>query len=430
MLLRLIIVSVLFPAIVSAEDWPGWRGPRGDGSSLATSVPTEWDASTGKNLRWKVELPGEGHSSPIVSGDRVFVTACKPDSEDRLLMCLDRTTGMTLWSKTVLRARLESKHALNSYASSTPATDGQLVYVTFLQAGANQVPAPNVGGRRMIYTGEIVVAAYDFDGHQKWLVKPGGFISAHGFCSNPVPWRDTVIINGDHDGDSYLVALDKATGQPRWKTKRRHQTRSYCTPIIRNVDGQQQLVLCGSKCVASFDPDTGIRQWNVEGPTEQFVASMVYDGSCFFAVGGYPTHHVIAIRPDGKGDVSDSHVAWHIQNVRSYVPSPVVVGEFLLVADDRGTANCFDASNGERLWQNRLGKHYSSSLVTAGGLVYFTADDGVTKLVRPGESMEVVAENELGENVYSSPAIAGNELFIRGEKHLFCIATPDDQVGG
>ena len=404
----------------TAEDWPGWRGPRGDGST-PTAGPTKWDGESGDNVKWKTPLPGNGHSSPVVWGDKLFVTSCLLDREERVLICLDRDTGKTLWQRTVLQARLESKHALNSYASSTPATDGELVYVSFLEASEEQIPAPNVGNLRLIHPGKMVVAAYDLDGNQKWIVRPGDFISAHGFCSNPLLYRDTLIINGDHDGDSYLLALHKRTGEQVWKQPRRHKTRSYVTPLIRNIDGTDQMVLSGSLCVASFDPSTGERNWSVEGPTEQFVASLVFDGSNFFAVGGYPTHHVIAIRPGGLGDVTESHVSWHKTNVRCYVPSPVVVGNYLLVADDRGTANCFDTRTGERLWQTRLGKHYSASLCSAAGLVYFIADDGITKIIRPGPKPDVVAENELGENVYSSPAFADGELFIRGGEHLFCI---------
>ena len=403
------------------ENWPGWRGPSGDGHSPETNIPTSWDGSTGKNVAWKVKVPGEGHSSPIVWGDRVFLTSCQPDTLQRLLICLDRDSGDMLWKRVVLEARLESKHALNSYASGTPATDGEQIYVSFLEVGTRQIPAPNVGSERLIYPGRIVVAAYDFDGEQNWVVRPGDFISAHGFASNPVLYKDLVIVNGDHDGESYLVALHRYSGDEVWRTPRRHKTRSYTTPLIRKIDGQDQLVLSGSKCIASFNPNTGKLNWHVEGPTEQFVASMVFDGNRFFAVGGYPTHHVMAIQPDGKGDVTGSHVVWHKKNVRCYVPSPVVIGKHLMVADDRGTANAFDTETGERHWQARLGKHFSGSLVAGAGLAYFTADDGITKIVRPAEQPQFVAENRLGEYVYSSPAISNGQFFIRAETHLYCI---------
>ena len=417
-----IVVLLLLNALVMGENWPGWRGPRGDGSSTDQSLPQMWDGPTGKNIQWKKSLPGEGHSSPVIWDNRVFVTVCVPETQDRALLCLDRETGNTIWKRSVLTARLESKHALNSYASSTPVTDGELVFVTFLEVGTEQVVAPNVSSVRMIYPGTMVVAAYDFSGRRVWLERPGPFVSAHGFSNNPVLYNNSVIINGDHDGDSYIVALDKQTGKEIWKTERRHKTRSYGTPLIRRIGKRDQLVLAGSQCVASFDPASGVRTWNVEGPTEQFVASVVYGDNQFFAVGGYPTHHVMAISPTGSGDVTDSHVQWHKTNVRCYVPSPVVVGDFLVVADDRGTASCFDTSTGKRLWQTRMGKHYSASLLNVAGLVYFVADDGVTKILKPAATPMVLATNELGENVYSSPAVSDGQLLIRSDRHLFSIA--------
>jgi outer membrane protein assembly factor BamB len=414
-------VVCLFASSVSAENWPGWRGPRGDGTSLEENAPISWNGAEGKNVAWKVAIPGEGHASPTIWGDRIFVVSCLPESEERVLLSLDRRTGKTLWQKTVVESPLESKHSLNSFASSTPITDGKLVYVAFLKVDGRTVPAPNVGKSRPITPGEMIVAAYDFDGNRQWISEPGEFISAHGFCSCPVIFEDLLIVNGDHDGNSYVVALNRETGDTVWKTPRRHKTRSYVTPIIREINGQQQMVFSGSKCIVSLDPRTGKMLWNVEGPTEQYVASMVYDSEKFYMAAGFPTHHVMAVRPDGKGDVTNSHVAWHTQEVRCYVPSPVLVDKYLIVADDRGTANCFETSKGERIWQGRMGSHFSASLVTAGGLVYFQADNGQTRVVKPGPDMEVVAENELGERSYASPAISDGQLFIRGEKHLFCI---------
>ena len=273
----------------------------------------------------------------------------------------------------------------------------------------------------------MVVAAYDFDGNRKWLVKPGEFISAHGYCSSPVLYQDLVIVNGDHDGDSYVVALNKLTGETVWRVAREHKIRSYVTPLIRQIDGRTQMVLSGSKCIVSLDPNSGSRHWTIDGPTEQFVASMVFDGKLLFMAAGFPTYHVLGIRPDGQGNVTDTHVAWHATNARCYVPSPIVVGDYLLVADDRGTANCFAAATGQRLWQERLGSQFNVSPVTAGGLVYFVADDGVAKVVRPGLKLEVVAANPLGEGCASSPAIAAGRIYLRGEKHLFCIGAGEAQ---
>jgi outer membrane protein assembly factor BamB len=403
------------------ENWPGWRGPRGDGTSLETNLPVEWDGSTGKNIAWKTEIPGEGHGSPIVWNNSIFLLTCLTDTKERVLLHLDRKTGEIQWQRTVVTAPLETKHALNSHASGTPATDGKWVYVAFLEVDGSTVPAKNVSQVRPVTPGRIVVAAYDFDGNQQWLVRPGGFVSVHGFCSNPVIYGDLLIINGDHDGESYIAALNKTTGQTVWKVPREHKTRSYVTPLIREIDGRTQMVVSGSHSIVSYDPQDGSQHWSIDGPTEQFVASMVYDGRHFYMAAGFPTHHVMAIRPDGRGNVTGTHVAWHVTNAKCYVPSPIVVGDFLLVADDRGTANCFDTATGERLWQDRLGRHFSTSPVAAEGRVYLTADDGLAKVLVPGEKLNVIAENPLGEFTYASPAISQGQLFIRGETHLFCI---------
>ena len=428
LLTRLFVLLTLVSATVSAsaENWPGWRGPRGDGTSLDQGIPTAWNGETGQNVRWKVELPGTGHSSPVIWEDRVLVTACLEDSQERVLLCLDRHSGKTLWQKTVVTSPLETKHTLNSFASSTPATDGTLIFVSFLQVDGRTVPAPNVGTPRPITPGEMVVAAYDFDGNKKWQVEPGEFVSAHGYCSNPVLYGDTVIVNGDHDGDSYIVALNRETGKTVWKQKRANGIRSYVTPLIREIAGRKQMVLSGSEAITSFNPDDGSVFWTVDGPTEQFVASMVYDGEYFFMAAGFPTHHVVAVKPDGSGNVTETHVKWHSTDAKCYVPSPVLCSGLLFVADDRGTAGAFDAKTGEKVWRERMGNHFSTSLITNAGKVFFVADNGITKIVYPGTQSEsgipqIVAENPLGESTYASPAIAHGNLFIRGEKHLFCI---------
>jgi len=415
---------LLAVAPAAAENWPCWRGPRGDGSSSETRVPIHWDGATGENIAWKVATPGAGHSSPIVWNERIFLTTCDVESRARDLVCLDRGDGRELWRRTVLTAPLETKHQLNSYASSTPATDGETVFVTFLEVDGETIPARNVSRARPVTPGRMVVAAYDFDGRQRWMARPGEFVSVHGFCTCPVLWEGLVIVNGDHDGDAYLAALDKTTGKTVWKTPREHKTRSYATPLVRDIGGRTQLILSGNKSICGYDPRTGKQIWKIDGPTEQFVASMVDDGRRLYMAAGFPTHHVMAVRPDGHGNVTDSHVVWHSTSVRCYVPSPVVLDGFLLVADDRGTANCFDTATGDRLWLERLGTHYSASLVSANGLAYFMADNGETKVVRPDRELVVVAENALGEYCFASPAISNGQLFVRGEEHLFCLGQP------
>jgi outer membrane protein assembly factor BamB len=428
-LLWLVLALSLSPCAAHGENWPAWRGPRGDGTSLDQTVPLEWDGATGKNVLWKTPLPGEGHGSPIVWEDRLFLVACLPETKERVLLCVDTTDGRVLWQRSVVVAPLEKKHTLNSYASTTPATDGELVYATFLDADPAAFPSDGSPPKSRT-PGQIVVAAYDFEGQQRWLVRPGEFASTHGFCSNPVLFEDLVIVNGDHDGDAYVVALDRNTGETRWKTSRPHQTRSYVTPIIRELAGRMQLVLSGSKSIVSLDPRDGSRLWNVEGPTEQFVASMVDDGEQLYMAAGFPTHHVMAVRPDGTGDVTDTHVAWHITTAKCYVPSPVVIGRHLFVADDRGTANSFDTQTGERHWQDRLGNHFSASLTVLRGMALFLADDGTATFVRPGPQLDVVAQNSLGEFIYASPAIADGRMYLRGERHLFAIGASSSPAAG
>jgi outer membrane protein assembly factor BamB len=407
-----LVALACFPLSTSAaraENWPGWRGPRGDGTSFERNVPTRWSETD--NVTWKVPVPGSGHASPIVWEDRIFVASCREDAQERILLCFDRVSGQMLWQQVVLRSPLEEKHQLNSFASSTPATDGQLVYVTFLDQQ------------------QMVVAAYDFEGRKHWMVRPGEFSSKHGYCSCPVLFEDKVIVNGDHDGDAYLVALDRASGKTIWKVSRENKTRSYSTPLIREIDGRTQMILSGSKCVASYDPHDGKQHWIIDGPTEQFVASMVYDGRLLFLTAGFPELHMMAIRPDGHGNVTDTHIAWRTKRGASYVPSPIAEGDYFLVVSDGGVASCFEAATGERTWMERLGTHYSSSPVSSGGKIYFTSDEGKTTVIRPGPKLNVVAENMLGEACFASPAISHGQLFFRGTEHLMCIGKPAESQG-
>ena len=399
------LLAVTLPFTAQAENWPAWRGPRLDGTSRETAVPVHWSATS--NVVWKAALPGNGHASPIVWEDRVFTIACLPQTEERVLLCLDRKSGKILWQETVVRSPLERKHSLNSHASSTPATDGRLVYVAFLD------------GRQML------VAAYDFSGKQQWLVRPGAFASMHGFCSSPILFQNKVIVNGDHDGDSYLVALNRDTGGTVWKTPRENHTRSYCVPLIRELAGRTQMILSGDKCVASYDPNTGSRHWIIDGPTEQFVASVVYNdrAGLLFVTGGFPDHHILAVRPDGRGNITGTHIQWRTNKGVSYVPSPISEGDWFLVVSDGGVAHCFEAATGRIAWQERMGEHHAS-LVSAGGLVYFLNDNGVMNVVKPEPQFERVAKNELGEKTFASPAISQGQMFLRGDKNLFCIGKP------
>lgn len=397
-----------------AENWPGWRGPRGDGTSLEQGIPVRW--SSDENVGWKVSVPHLGHASPVVWENHLFLVGTDLEKQDRMLTAFDRKTGRELWSRLVVHAPLEGKHRLNSFASSTPVTDGRRLYVSFLDEG------------------KMFAAAFDFDGNELWRVRPGPFSSVHGYCSSPVIFEDKLIINGDHDGDAYLLALNRANGETIWKTNRENRTRSYCTPIIREIGGRTQMVLSGNKCVASYDPHDGARHWFIDGPTEQFVASLVYSHNLLFVTGGFPEHHVLTIKPDGAGNVTRSHIAWHhTGKLASYVPSPIAVGDYFLVVSDDGLATCLDVRSGEIQWSNKLSRHVSASLVSAGGLVYVLDDYGVMHVVKPGKEFEAVAVNKLFEPTAgddqkdlcsASPAISQGQIFIRSDKFLFCIGKP------
>ena len=417
--MRILILWILLTGTLTAQNWPGWRGPTGDGISTEKELPTSWSPT--ENIGWKSPIAGDGHSSPIIWENRVFLTTSLTEKNERRLLCLNRLDGKTLWDRVVLNTRPESIHRLNSRASGTPTTDGTHVYVTFLLAKGEEIIAPNVGSERMITPGRIIVAAYDFEGNEQWKTDVGAFVSAHGFNTCPVLFEDLVIINGDHDGDAYLVALDAKTGKECWRTMRENKTRSYVTPIIREIGNRTQMILSGSLCVASYDPSTGKRHWILDGPTEQFVASMVYNGEHVFVTGGYPQKHILAIDPNGTGNVTDTHITWRTNRGAAYVPSPIVSGNHLLVVADSGVAICFDAKTGDRHWRERLDGGHSPSPVLANGIVYCVSDQVVATVFRLGVTFELIAKNALAESVSSSPAISQGQLFIRTHQALYCI---------
>ncbi len=394
----------LAAGVSTAEDWPGWRGPRSDGTVTDTGFPLTWTST--QNVRWKLPIRGSGHSSPIVSKGKVFFTSCIEPEKKRVLHCVDRVTGKELWERVVLVSDLEKKHGENSWASSTPAADGERVYVSFLDKPSMRV------------------FCYDYAGNKVWEKTPGEFHSVHGFGVAPILYQDNVILNGDQDAKAYIVALDKLTGEEKWRADRPNRTRSYCPPVVVEAAGKKQLVLTGSKSVASYDPATGKQIWVIDGPTEQFVSSMVlYDGVLMLTA-GFPDHWVMAIDPSGTGNVTKTHILWSKKNDGGYVPSPVAhAGKLFLVDDKEGFASCWDVKTGKQYWKERLGGRAGShaSAVAADGRVYFTNDDGMTFVVKADRDLEILAKNPLGEKVYASPAFSDGEIFIRSEKHLWCI---------
>jgi len=419
--LALAVLAQMNP--IRAEDWPGWRGPRGDGTSIEKGIPTKWGKDD--NIAWKTAIPGRGHSSPVIWGDRVFLTSClEKDGKQflqegkQLLLCLDRKDGKILWQQEQPHKLQKSIHGLNSHASSTPATDGKYVFVTFHDE-------PN-----------YVACCYDLDGKLIWKKTPGEFNSVHGFCSTPALYQDLVILNGDQDSpkgtygrknsknsyDSYLIALEKSTGAERWRVSRPYNIRSYTPPVIFDMAEKKQLVLSGSKCVASYDPETGKLNWNInDGPTEQFVSSLVYGDGVLFMTYGFPKLGYAGIRPDGQGEVKKTHLLYNVERDGGYVPSPIYHDKYFFFVNDNGIASCVDSQTGKSQWKERISNHSSASPVLADNHLYFVDDLGFTTVLKAGPKFEVVQKNELGEKSFGSPAIARGQLFIRGVNHLYCI---------
>jgi outer membrane protein assembly factor BamB len=401
----LISVLSLLTTLAWAEDWPCWRGPRGDGSSLEKSAPTRWSATD--NIAWKTAVPGEGHSSPILCGDRIFLTTAIKESEERVLLCLDRKTGKLNWRQTVLRSPLEAKNNENSYASATPATDGEKVFITFLDGT------------------DVVAAAYDFSGKQVWLVRPGGFKSQWGFSHTPVLFEDKVLLGCYSKGENFVVALSRADGRVLWKTPGNNPTQSYSPPLVREMAGRAQMIVLGNKAVTSYDPSTGKVLWVVEGASSDSVITPVFNDKAglLLTCSSWPDRVLFGIRPDGQGDVTATKVVWRTKEGAPYVPSLITAGEWLFASSAGKVTHCYEAATGNILWKEPMGLHHASP-VAVNGLLYFLNDDGVMHVVKAGSKFELVARNELGEKTYASPAVSGGQLFLRSFTNLYCIGQP------
>ncbi len=394
--------SLLMSLPAAAENWPVWRGPRGDSTSPDTKAPAEWNVS---NAVWRAAVPGTGHASAIVWGDRVLTATAFPEKLDRALVCFDRATGKVVWQETVVNGPLEAIHKENSYASGTPATDGQRVYAAF-----------RVGD-------DIVMAAHDFaTGKQLWQQKVGTHKGEWGFSNEPVLEGEQVILDGDSKGDSFLVALNRADGRTLWRVDRTNKGISYSAPMIREMAGRRQLVQCGDRCVTSFDPATGKVLWTVDGPSQEFAATPAYSekAGLVYVSSSWPDRVLFAIKPDGTGNVTQTHIVWRDKLGAPYIPSLLVAGDYLLSINAGGTAFCYEAATGKVYWQEKLGRHHASP-VLLNGLAYYINDDGQINVVKPGPTFERVAQYELGEPCYASPAISDGQVFLRGFTNLYCL---------
>lgn len=400
--LTFVWLFTLFFIYGHSQNWPGWRGPNGDGTSEETDVPVEWDAS--KNIVWKSEVPGVGHSSPIVWEDRLFTLTAFPETKEKVLLCYNSRNGDLLWQRTVVKGSWEDKHADNSHASGTPATDGELVYLSFLDGD------------------DAVVSAYDFSGNQVWIQRPGKFSSPHGYSCSPILYEDKVIINGNSLGDSFMAAMNKSDGKVVWKVLHPNKAHSFSTPIIRNLAGKPQLIFLGNQEIASYNPDDGTKYWFISGPSEDFCSSPVYNENTGLLLisSAWPQRHLLAVIPDGEGDVTETKVVWRTTKGAYYVPSPVTTDDYLFSTMTNGRVHCVDVKTGNTVWEENLGRQYSSP-VLINGLVYMPNDDGVVTVIKPGPTFEKVAQNSIGERMNASLAISTGKIYLRGDKHLFCI---------
>jgi outer membrane protein assembly factor BamB len=387
------------PLELRATDWPCWRGPTRDNQATG-AAPIRWSRT--ENIVWSADVPGRGHASPCVSGDRVFLATCDEIAEKQLVLGYDRKTGKLLWTTVAHEGGLEHRHEKNSHASATPACDGERVFVPFLNRGA------------------IRVTATDLDGKILWQKDAGAFETMHGYSSSPVLWKSFVIIDADSSAGSFLAALHRKSGEIVWKTPRRN-IHSFATPALATVSGKPQLVLNAAQTVSSYDPDTGKPIWYCEGPAQFQACTPALGPDFVFASGGYPEKEILCLRADGQGNVTATHILWRSKHGVTYVPSPIYHDGRVLVVNGGGVVTCFDGKAGTELWKDRLPGEFSASPVLAGGVFYDTNEDGVTHVFRAGDKLEVLASNDLGDGGFASPAICGGQIFIRASHRLVCI---------
>jgi outer membrane protein assembly factor BamB len=389
--------------VAAANDWPQWRGPNGDGIACATQAPITWSAT--EHVRWQTPVPGRGLASPIVWGDRVILATADEDKQQQRLLAFDRATGQPLWNLLVHEAGFMRKHDKNSYASATPACDGQQVFATFLHDGA------------------LWVTAATLDGNIAWQMAAGPFTPEHGDSASPVLYKSALLVGGDNLKTSFVAALDRQTGHILWRTPREGPGRhgSYGSPILATLSGRPQFLYAGHGHTASYDPDTGDTLWTCTGPAECTGSTMAAGSDLAFASGGYPEQTILAMRGDGSGDVTATHVAWQAHKAITYVPSPVFFDGRLYVVNDQGVATCYDAVSGNELWHNRLMGPFTASPIVAGGKLFVTNEAGTTFVLTAGPQYDLIATNDLASPVMATPAICGGKIYIRTADRLYCI---------
>lgn len=397
-----------FPKLAAERDWPWWRGPTRNGLVPGdTPYPTTW--SDTQNVVWKVPVPGRGHSSPIVVGSRVFLTTADVKQQIHSVLAFDRRSGKSLWQVEVSRGGFPAKnHPKNTEASPTIACDGERVYATFYHHDTVQA------------------TALDLDGKKVWQKTVGPFhprAFPYGYAPSPLVYKGTVIIAAEHDGESWIVALDRKTGKQVWKTERPTSI-TFSSPVVGHVAGRDQMLISGSHQVVSYDPDNGKQLWSAPGTTAATCGTMVWEKDIVVASGGYPKAETVAVRADGK-----EQVLWK-NSQKCYEQSMLIHAGYVYALTDNGIMFCWRLTDGQEMWKERLEGPVSSSPILAGGHIYWANERGVWYVFRPNpQKFELVSQNQLGEESFASPAAAGGQLFIRTatrnenqrQEYLYCI---------
>ncbi len=405
-ILTFVCAGCLVPSL-HADDWPEFRGPTGQGHLLKGTPPLTW--SKEENVVWKREIPGKGWSSPIVVGGRVYLTTAVPqDNGDRSLraLCLDAVKGEKLWDKEIFLENGKQApkiHGKNSHASPTPLVrDGKL----------------------FVHFGHQGTACLNLDGTILWRNTSLSYAPVHGNGGSPILVDDMLVFSCDGSDKRFLVALNVSDGQVRWKTPRTNEAPrkfSFSTPLAIEVGGKKQIVSPGSNIVAAFDPKDGKEIWSVRYNGYSVIPRPVYANGLLFICTGYDRPSLLAIKPDGMGDVTETHVAWKTSKSVAHSPSLLLVGAELYMVSDNGIASCLDAKTGEVHWQERIGGTYSASPLFADGKIYLLSEQGTTVVLRAGKSYKLLAKNVLDERALASLAAVDGTLYLRTEKHLYRI---------
>jgi outer membrane protein assembly factor BamB len=418
MLTRLAFLTafLLWPAagVLAAPDWPEFRGPTGQGLATVARAPLKW--SSQENIDWKQPIPGRGWSSPVLKEGRLYLTTAvegqslqatnAPQAGTSLrTLCLDEASGRTIWDVEIFggeSAPTPRIHAKNSHASATPLLVGERIYVHFGHQGT---------------------ACLDREGKVVWRSTTLNYAPVHGNGGSPIVAGNQLIFSCDGASDPFVAALDTRNGKVVWRSKRETAAKkkfSFSTPLAITVGGKQQIISAGSGTVCAYDPTTGTELWRVAyGEGYSVIPRPVFAHGLIFISTGFDSANVMAIRPDGRGDVTDTHVAWTLKRGAPNTPSLLVAGDELYMVSDGGIASCVDARTGRVHWQERLGGNYSASPVFAAGRVYFQNEEGTGVVLKAGKEFEKLATNPLEERTLASYAVSEGTLFIRAERHLY-----------